>query len=79
MGQPCVGATRFHLSDCYSHDVAACRWGYGDAEFDESVERRTIAVATFQAKGELVQLHAEGTRSLSGRPRFLSTYRRAPT
>ena len=46
MGQPRIGATRFHSSGRYSHDVGACRRGDGDADSDESVECRSIAVAT---------------------------------
>src|SRR6516162_3882890 len=37
MGQPRIGATRFHSSGRYSHDGGAYRRGDGD----ESVERRS--------------------------------------
>ena len=59
MGQPRIGATRFHSSGRYSHDVGACRRGNDDADSDESVERRSIAAATVRAKDELVQVRAE--------------------
>ena len=59
MGQPRIGATRFHSSGRFSHDVGACRRGGGEADSNESVERRSIAAGTVPAKDELVQVRAE--------------------
>ena len=59
MGQRRIGATRFHSSGRYSHDVGACRRADADANSNESVKRRSIAAATVPAKDELVQVRAE--------------------
>src|SRR5215471_17832551 len=69
MGQPRIGATKFHSSGRYSHDVGACRRGDGDADYNESVERRSIASATVPAKDELVQTRRGTFRGILGRRR----------
>jgi hypothetical protein len=57
MGQPRIGATRFHSSGRYSHDGGACCRRDDDADSDESVEIDSCGDGS--SENELVQVRAE--------------------